>query len=384
MSGCVVSERRRPPSRQIEDAISCPSVSWNCPSNRELTQLSDRGYKGEPWLRDQLGKLLCWLRHVTTSSILSLLHYYGIIVGQFATDNCTDHCTMGRQLLQLNLSGTLAPEIGQLSKMQIMDFMWNSISGSIPKEVGNITSLELLLLNGNHLSGSLPEEIGFLPNLNRIQIDQNQISGPIPKSFAFLNKTKHFHMNNNSLSGQIPPELSRLPSLVHLLLDNNNLSGYLPPELSNLPKLLIMSLDNNNLNGSIPSNIWQNIDFSGDRSLILDFQNNSLSNLSNPLLPPANYLSSGLSLSLYQLGISTFMWEEGPRLKMYLKLFPNNTAFFTASEVLRLRSLFTGWLIPDSDIFGPYELINFDPGWYSNEFSLELHFPMMIWIIHYY
>ncbi|KAK3142907.1 hypothetical protein QOZ80_4BG0353900 [Eleusine coracana subsp. coracana] len=454
------------------------------------------------------------------------------------------------QLLQLNLSGTLAPEIGQLSKMQIMDFMWNSISGSIPKEVGNITSLELLLLNGNHLSGSLPEEIGFLPNLNRIQIDQNQISGPIPKSFAFLNKTKHFHMNNNSLSGQIPPELSRLPSLVHLLLDNNNLSGYLPPELSNLPKLLIiqldnnnfsgssippsygnittllklslrncslegpvpdvsgipqlgyldlswnhlrgpipssqfasnittidlshnhlngtipgsfsglpnlqrLSLDNNNLNGSIPSNIWQNIDFSGDRSLILDFQNNSLSNLSNPLLPPANvtillsgnpvctvqnqqnisqycqaapvvapgdsannstlcqpcstdlpyenipmspircqcviplyvkyrlkspgfwnfvpyelqfqqYLSSGLSLSLYQLGISTFMWEEGPRLKMYLKLFPNNTAFFTASEVLRLRSLFTGWLIPDSDIFGPYELINFDPGWYSN------------------
>ncbi|KAG8074503.1 hypothetical protein GUJ93_ZPchr0006g43140 [Zizania palustris] len=158
------------------------------------------------------------------------------------------------QLLQLNLSGTLSPEIGRLSHMQIMDFMWNSINGSIPKEVGNITSLKLLLLNGNQLSGSLPEEIGFLPNLDRIQIDQNNISGPIPKSFAYLNKTKHFHMNNNSLSGQIPPELSRLPSLVHLLLDNNNLSGYLPPELSKLPKLLIIQLDNNNFSGSsIPS-----------------------------------------------------------------------------------------------------------------------------------
>jgi hypothetical protein len=78
------------------------------------------------------------------------------------------------------------------------------------------------------------------------------------------------------------------------------------------------------------------------------------------------YLSSGLSLSLYQVEISTFMWEEGPRLRMYLKLFPNNTAYFNASQVLRLRSLFTGWLIPDSDIFGPYELINFDPGWYNN------------------
>ncbi|KAF7026583.1 hypothetical protein CFC21_038689 [Triticum aestivum] len=154
------------------------------------------------------------------------------------------------QLLRLGLSGTLAPELGQLSRMKIMDFMWNKITGSIPKEVGNITSLELLLVNGNQLSGSLPDEIGLLPNLNRIQIDQNNISGPIPKSFANLNKTKHFHMNNNSLSGQIPPELSRLPSLVHMLLDNNNLSGYLPPELAQLPKLLIIQLDNNNFSGS--------------------------------------------------------------------------------------------------------------------------------------
>ncbi|KAF8749554.1 hypothetical protein HU200_012569 [Digitaria exilis] len=452
------------------------------------------------------------------------------------------------QLLRLNLSGTLAPELGQLSQMKIMDFMWNSISGGIPKEVGNITALELMLLNGNQLNGSLPEEIGFLPNLNRIQIDQNQISGLIPKSFANLNKTKHFHMNNNSLSGQIPPELSRLPSLVHLLLDNNNLSGHIPPELSKLPKVLIiqldnnnfsgssipssfgnittllklslrncslegpvpdvsgipqlgyldlswnqlrgsipssrlasnittidlshnylngsipgtlsglpnlqrLSLDNNNLDGSVPSIIWQNVDLSGNRTLILDFQNNTLTNLSSPLSPPANvtillygnpvcadqnqlnisqycqskpvivpggsadnstlcspcylplervpmsplpcfcaipvyvdyrlkspgfwnfipyedqfqqYLSSGLSLLLYQLEVSTFMWEEGPRLKMYLKLFPNNTVTFNASEVSRLRGMFTGWQIPDSDIFGPYELIDFNPGWYSN------------------
>ncbi|VAH70436.1 unnamed protein product [Triticum turgidum subsp. durum] len=411
------------------------------------------------------------------------------------------------QLLRLGLSGTLAPELGQLSRMKIMDFMWNKITGSIPKEVGNITSLELLLVNGNQLSGSLPDEIGLLPNLNRIQIDQNNISGPIPKSFANLNKTKHFHMNNNSLSGQIPPELSRLPSLVHMLLDNNNLSGYLPPELAQLPKLLIiqldnnnfsgssippsygnittllklslrncslegpapdvsgipqlgyLSLDNNNLDGSVPSDVWQNIDFSGNRTLILDFHNNGLTNLSNPLTPPANvtillsgnpvcqsqnqlniaqycqstpevtaeggsidnstlcapcatdfplesvlkapnpcscgvplyvdyrlkspgfwdfvpyeaqfqeYLSSGLFLNSYQLEVTTFMWEEGPRLKMTLKLFPNNTILFNSREVERLRYMFTGWLIADSDIFGPYELINFNPGWYENVLS---------------
>ncbi|XP_050287960.1 probable LRR receptor-like serine/threonine-protein kinase At1g06840 isoform X4 [Quercus robur] len=160
-----------------------------------------------------------------------------------------------RVLLHMNLSGTLSPELGRLSNLKILDFMWNNISGSIPKEIGSITSLELLLLNGNQLTGPLPEELGYLPNLDRIQIDQNQILGPLPKSFANLNKTKHFHMNNNSISGQIPPELSRLPSLVHLLLDNNNLSGYLPEEFFKLPNLQILQLDNNNFNGTtIPAN----------------------------------------------------------------------------------------------------------------------------------
>ncbi|CAN0876892.1 Probable LRR receptor-like serine/threonine-protein kinase At1g06840 [Linum grandiflorum] len=154
------------------------------------------------------------------------------------------------QLIDMNLTGTLSPSLGEFSHLRILDVMWNNISGSIPKEIGNITSLELLLVNGNNLTGSLPEELGYLPNLDRIQIDQNHISGPIPKSFAFLNKTKHFHMNNNSLTGQIPPELSRLPSLVHFLLDNNDLTGYLPPEFSELPNLLILQLDNNNFEGT--------------------------------------------------------------------------------------------------------------------------------------
>ncbi|XP_017429595.2 probable LRR receptor-like serine/threonine-protein kinase At1g06840 isoform X1 [Vigna angularis] len=156
-------------------------------------------------------------------------------------------------LLNMNLSGTLAPEIGRLSYLEVLDFMWNDITGSIPKEIGFINPLKLLLLSGNQLTGELPEELGFLPNLTRLQIDQNNITGPIPLSFAKLNKTIHFHMNNNSLSGQIPPQLSSLGSLLHLLLDNNNITGDLPSELSEMPSLKILQLDNNNFGGnSIP------------------------------------------------------------------------------------------------------------------------------------
>ncbi|XP_070037854.1 probable LRR receptor-like serine/threonine-protein kinase At1g06840 isoform X2 [Nicotiana tomentosiformis] len=164
-------------------------------------------------------------------------------MGTCMSENCS-------RFMNKNLSGSLAPELGQLSHLQILNFMWNDLTGSIPKEIGNIKPLRLLLLNGNQLSGSLADELGYLPDLNRFQIDQNKISGEIPKTFSNLNRIRHIHFNNNSLSGQIPHELSNLSTLLHLLLDNNNLSGFLPPEFSALPDLEILQLDNNNFSGS--------------------------------------------------------------------------------------------------------------------------------------
>ncbi|XP_062073081.1 probable LRR receptor-like serine/threonine-protein kinase At1g06840 [Humulus lupulus] len=154
------------------------------------------------------------------------------------------------RLLNMNLSGTLAPELGQFKNMTILNFMWNNISGSIPKEIGDMTSLKLLLLSGNEISGPLPDELGNLSKLTKFQLDINHISGPIPKSFAYMPNVQHFHMNNNSISGQIPPELSKLPFLVHFLLDNNNLSGYLPPEFSKMKSLKILQVNNNNFSGT--------------------------------------------------------------------------------------------------------------------------------------
>lgn len=154
------------------------------------------------------------------------------------------------QLLNMNLSGSIAPAVAQLSQLQILDFMWNELTGSIPKEIGSIASLRLLLLNGNKLSGSLPDELGYLSNLSRLQVDENQISGPIPNSFAGLSSVKHIHLNNNTISGHIPAELSNISTLLHLLLDNNNLSGNLPQAFSHLPDLRILQLDNNNFEGT--------------------------------------------------------------------------------------------------------------------------------------
>lgn len=48
------------------------------------------------------------------------------------------------QLMRLNLSGELAPEVGQLSYLEILNVMWNNITGRIPLEIGKISSLKLL------------------------------------------------------------------------------------------------------------------------------------------------------------------------------------------------------------------------------------------------
>ncbi|CAJ1970784.1 unnamed protein product [Sphenostylis stenocarpa] len=154
--------------------------------------------------------------------------------------------------LKMNLSGTLAPEIGRLSYLQILDFMWNNITGSIPKEIGTIGPLRLILLSGNQLTGELPEDLGFLPSLFKLQIDQNNITGPIPLSFAKLSRTVHFLLDNNNLTGDLPPELSQMPSLKILQLDNNNFGGNIPDSYANMSKLIKLSLRNCSLQGPIP------------------------------------------------------------------------------------------------------------------------------------
>lgn len=75
------------------------------------------------------------------------------------------------------------------------------------------------------------------------------------------------------------------------------------------------------------------------------------------------HVTSALKLNPYQLSIDSYFWEEGPRLRMHLKIFPpaNNvhSNTFNVSEVGRIRGAFTSWHFPGDDLFGPYELLNF-------------------------
>ena len=56
----------------------------------------------------------------------------------------------------------------------------NQLTGSIPPEIGNLTNLEVLWLSDNQLTGSIPPEIGNLTNLIGLRLNDNQLTGIIP------------------------------------------------------------------------------------------------------------------------------------------------------------------------------------------------------------
>ena len=63
-----------------------------------------------------------------------------------------------------SLSGSLPPELGNLTNLTTLYLFNNSLSGIIPSELGNLTNLTSLGLSDNSLSGSIPAELGNLTN----------------------------------------------------------------------------------------------------------------------------------------------------------------------------------------------------------------------------
>ena len=72
-----------------------------------------------------------------------------------------------------NLTGSIPPELGNLTKLEGLDLSINNLSGSIPSELGNLTNLRILVLNSNQLTGAVPSELGNLSNLVALLLEGN-------------------------------------------------------------------------------------------------------------------------------------------------------------------------------------------------------------------
>ena len=156
-----------------------------------------------------------------------------------------------------NLSGTLPPELGDLTQLRRLVLDNNELTGPIPSELGKLDWLTMLELSVNGLTGTIPVELAALPHLDSLLLWRNQLSGPIPVELGSMRSLRKLLLAWNQLSGPVPPELGNLKTLVDMSLSRNELTGTVPPELANLRAITSLSVSRNNLTGTIPPELGE-------------------------------------------------------------------------------------------------------------------------------
>ena len=214
-------------------------------------------------------------KNTTFILTLEVLKYYQIVVEDIGDLPSTSNIVVGDYYLELwgNHYSILNTDS--------LDLPYNGLTGSIPPEIGNLTNLISINLYNNYLTGSIPPEIGNLTNLYSLYLNNNQLTGEIPSEIGNLTNLTKVILGGNQLTGSIPSEIGNLTNLTHLSLEYNQLTGEIPSKMGNLTNLNYLYLSNNRITGAIPEKIC---DLNIDWSSMIDF--NIYNNLLCPTYPP--------------------------------------------------------------------------------------------------
>ena len=212
-------------------------------------------------------------------------------VSQWASVGVTGNRVTSLAFDNNQLTGSIPPELGNLTNLTYLWFSSNNLTGSIPAELSRLTNLTQLVLSYNQLTCSIPSELESLANLTFLSLFGNQLTGSIPPELGNIPGLADLWLFYNQLTGSIPPELGNLANLTRLWLYQNNLTGSIPPELGRLANLTQLFLDNNQLTGSIPPELGSSFNL---RDLHLR----------------GNPLSGSLPVSLINLSLNSFHFDN--------------------------------------------------------------------------
>jgi Leucine-rich repeat (LRR) protein len=209
-------------------------------------------------------KALKWLEQSTLNNSAldyTLLQFYVLAVFNYAT---------GETLSKLP-SNTWLPNNGTDSEYNFCDWVYitcngekdinylipssSQIDGSLPPEIGLLTSLEILHLYNNTFNGTLPTEIGHLKSLTDLLLHSNNFTGTLPTESGFLTRLHYLDLYSNTFTGTLLTEIGLLTRLIYLFLSSNKFIGTVPAEIwPGLKTTLIrLELSNNLLTGSVPA-----------------------------------------------------------------------------------------------------------------------------------
>uniref|UniRef100_M1D359 LRR receptor-like serine/threonine-protein kinase n=1 Tax=Solanum tuberosum TaxID=4113 RepID=M1D359_SOLTU len=236
------------------------------------------------------------------------------------------------------------------------------------------------------LNGSIPSNFSVLPNLQRLSLNNNRLSGFVPttiwenKTFSPGAKLRLNFQRNflSDISGILDP-----PPNVDIMLYGNPVCGNANErQITQFCKSRDGGEEYGGLNNSIPSCAAQlpcDVDFEHVPALMdgcfcaapfgvgLRLRSPSISDFPPHYSDFEQWITKSVNLNDYQLQIDSVSWQSGPRLRFFLKFFPprandsgtNDFGKFNDSEIVRIANKFAFFNLTGSDIFGPYDLLNF-------------------------
>ncbi|KAL8512489.1 hypothetical protein ACS0TY_018820 [Phlomoides rotata] len=168
------------------------------------------------------------------------------------------HRVVALNISNMGLSGTVSPELGNLSFLVSLDLGYNLFRGILPQELSLLHRLKFISIRNNNFEGEIPSWFGHLPNLEYMSLRNNTFSGFIPNSLSNLSNIYYLSLSFNQLSGSIQSVIFNISTFKAIYLSYNKLSGSLPIDMcGKLPILENFYLSFNQLTSQIPSNLSQ-------------------------------------------------------------------------------------------------------------------------------
>ncbi|KAJ0016812.1 hypothetical protein Pint_11695 [Pistacia integerrima] len=111
-------------------------------------------------------------------------------------------------------------------RVTALDISNLGLTGTLPPQIGNLSFLATLSIRNNSFHGSLPDELTQLRSLKYLNLGYNRFSGGLPESiFDNLPNLEFFSLHSNMFKGKIPSTLSKCKHLQQLGLSSNNFIG---------------------------------------------------------------------------------------------------------------------------------------------------------------